>query len=77
MLHHAGFLLGIVAVVLVLGLAGCGYTPGERALTGGAIGAGLGAGVAGLTGGNMGTGAIIGGAGGALAGAVTAPPQRW
>lgn len=54
--------------------AACGTTPGERALSGGAIGAATGA----VIGNNVGegdatTGAIIGGAVGAVGGAVTAP----
>jgi hypothetical protein len=58
---------------LALGLAGCGYSPGTRALTGGAIGAGAGAGIAAVSGGNPGTGALIGAGVGAVGGAVTAP----
>ncbi|MCK8786487.1 hypothetical protein M0638_19100 [Roseomonas sp. NAR14] len=54
-----------------LGLAGCGYSTGDRAVSGGLIGAGTGAGVAALTGGNAGTGALIGGGVGAVGGAVT------
>lgn len=65
-----------ICIVLLLELAGCGYTPGERALTGGALGAGLGAGVAGLSGGSMGMGALIGGGAGALGGLLTAPQRR-
>lgn len=34
---------GVLLAASVTALAGCGYTPGERALTGGAIGAGGGA----------------------------------
>jgi hypothetical protein len=62
----------VVAAVLV-GLAGCGYRPSDRALSGGLIGAGGGAAIAGITGGNPGVGALIGGAAGALGGAVTSP----
>jgi hypothetical protein len=58
---------------LTLGLAACGNTPGERALTGGALGAGAGAAIGGLSGGHAGTGALIGGGAGALGGALTAP----
>lgn len=54
-------------------MAGCGYTPGERALSGGVIGAGAGAAVSGVSGGNIGTGAAVGAAGGAIAGAATTP----
>jgi hypothetical protein len=56
-------------------LSGCGYNPGDRALSGGLIGAGTGAGVAAIAGGNVGTGALIGGAVGAVGGAVTSPRQ--
>jgi len=56
-----------------LGLAGCGYTTGDRAISGGLLGAGAGAGVSALTGGNVGTGALIGGGLGAAGGALTRP----
>jgi osmotically inducible lipoprotein OsmB len=55
-----------------LGLAACGTSPGERAVSGGLIGAGTGAAVGSLTG-SAGTGALIGGALGAAGGAVTSP----
>jgi osmotically inducible lipoprotein OsmB len=58
---------------IVLGLAGCGYDPGTRAVTGGLIGAGAGAGIAAATGGRPATGALIGAGVGAVGGAVTAP----
>jgi hypothetical protein len=61
-----------MVVGLLLGLAGCGNSPGTRALTGGALGAGAGAGVAAITGGRPATGALIGGGVGAVGGAVTA-----
>lgn len=54
-------------------LAGCGYSPGSRALSGGAIGAGAGAIVGAATGLGPGTGALIGGSLGAVGGAVTNP----
>jgi len=63
----------ISAVLALLGLAGCGYTPGSRALSGGAIGAGGGAIIGAATGLGPGAGALIGGAAGALTGAVTNP----
>lgn len=66
----------LIVIALAAGLAGCGYTPGERAVTGGLLGAGAGAGVSALTGGNPGMGALIGAGVGAIGGAVTAPPQR-
>jgi len=63
----------IAAGLALLGLAGCGYSPGSRALSGGAIGAGGGAIIGAATGLGPGTGALIGGAAGALTGAVTNP----
>jgi osmotically inducible lipoprotein OsmB len=54
-------------------LTGCGYSPGHRALTGGAIGAGGGAILGGATGLGAGTGALIGAGVGAGTGAATAP----
>ncbi|MBU6420178.1 MAG: hypothetical protein KGQ79_10705 [Proteobacteria bacterium] len=56
-------------------LAGCGYSPGNRALTGGAIGAGGGAIIGAATGMGAGTGALIGAGAGALTGAVTSHQQ--
>lgn len=67
-------LVGVVAgASLLMLLAGCGETPGTRAVTGGLLGAGAGAGVAAVTHSNVGAGALIGGGVGALGGAVTAP----
>jgi hypothetical protein len=63
----------IAACIAALSLAGCGYTPGSRALSGGAIGAGGGAIIGAATGLGPGAGALIGGAAGALTGAVTNP----
>jgi osmotically inducible lipoprotein OsmB len=60
-----------VAAVLLFGLAGCGHSMGDRALSGGAIGAGGGA-VAGAVLGNPLAGALVGGAAGAGIGAATA-----
>jgi osmotically inducible lipoprotein OsmB len=62
-------LLLIAAVALAL--AGCGNSPGSRAVTGGLLGAGAGAAI-GSTQGSAGTGALIGGGLGALGGAATA-----
>lgn len=56
-----------------MSLAGCGETPGTRALSGGALGAGAGAVIGGASGGKAGTGALIGGVSGAGAGALTVP----
>lgn len=65
-------LLGAGALVALFGLAACGNTPGQRAVSGGLLGAGTGAAVGSLSG-NMGTGALIGGGVGAAGGALTAP----
>jgi len=54
-----------------LSLTGCGYSTGDRALSGGLLGAGTGAGIAAITGGNAGTGALIGGGLGVAGGALT------
>lgn len=64
--------LGLLAL-LALGMAGCGYTPGQRAFSGAGIGAAGGAVLGAATGGNPLTGALIGGAGGALLGGLTSP----
>jgi len=64
-------LSGSIAVLALAGLAACGSSPGERALSGGAIGAGAGALGGAATGGSAATGAIIGGAAGAATGALT------
>ena len=63
----------LLAGLAALALAGCGYSPGSRALSGGAIGAGTGAIVGAVTGIGPGTGALIGGGVGALTGAATNP----
>jgi hypothetical protein len=66
-------LLPASLIGITLGLSGCGYTPGQRALSGGAIGAGTGAVIGAVTGTGPAGGALIGGALGAVAGAVTNP----
>jgi len=58
--------LSLVAGSMLTVLAGCGYSPGTRAVTGGA-------GIAAVTGGRPLTGALIGGGIGAAGGALTAP----
>lgn len=65
----------ILSLVLLasLGLAACGQSTGDRAVSGGLLGAGAGAGVAAITGGSLGTGALIGGGVGAAGGALTNP----
>jgi len=66
----ASKLLAIVS----LALAGCGVTPGCRAISTGMLGAGTGAAIAAIAGGPVGLGAAIGGVTGVVGGAVT-PPQ--
>lgn len=67
--------LAVSALVtgMVIGLTGCGYSPGSRALSGGAIGAGAGSIIGAATGLGPAGGALIGGAVGAIGGAVTNP----
>jgi hypothetical protein len=64
----------IIVVAASLALAGCGVTPGCRAVSTGALGAGTGAAIAAIAGGPVGFGAAIGGATGLIGGAAT-PPQ--
>ncbi len=61
----------MLAVIVLTSLAACGSTKGDRALSGAAIGAGAGTVGSVVTGGNPVTGAVIGGAVGAAAGALT------
>jgi hypothetical protein len=61
----------LVLASLGIALAGCGYSTGDRAVSGGLIGAGAGAAVGAVTGGSPLTGALIGGGIGAVGGAVT------
>ena len=66
-----------LALIAAAGLAGCGYTPEQRATSGGLIGAGTGAAIANAAGGGPGAviaGALLGGGTGAVIGANTAPP---
>ena len=56
---------------LGLGLVGCGYTRGDRALSGAGIGAGVGAAGSAITGGDPVTGAAVGAGVGAATGALT------
>lgn len=70
-MHGKMINFSLLAAIGVM-LAGCGNTPGERALTGGAIGAGAGAIVGGAAGAPV-TGALVGAGAGAVGGAVTAP----
>ena len=68
------YLLSAAVLAGALALAGCGETPGCRALTGGALGAAGGAAL-GAIGGNPGLGALAGGAAGAATGALTPPSE--
>jgi osmotically inducible lipoprotein OsmB len=61
----------LVLATLTFSLAACGYSPGDRAASGGLIGAGGGSAIAAITGGSPLLGAAIGGAVGAIGGAVT------
>ena len=63
----------LLVVGVAVMLAGCGSSPGSRALSGGLLGAGAGAAIGAATGGNPATGALIGGAVGAIGGAATSP----
>lgn len=62
-------------VTLGLGLAACGTTKTERALSGAGIGAAIGTAGAAITGGNKLTGAAVGAAAGAATGALTDKKQ--
>ena len=75
--RNARRLITAGALVTIIGLAGCTnpYSPGQRALGGGALGAGAGAIVGAATGGSPATGALIGGGIGALGGALTTPQR--
>ncbi len=61
----------ILSTAVILPLAACGDTTGERALSGAGIGAGVGAAGAAVTGGSLLGGAALGGAVGAATGALT------
>ena len=61
----------VAAATLAVSVGACGYSTGDRAVSGGLIGAGTGAAVGAIVGGNPGTGALIGGAVGAAGGALT------
>lgn len=60
-----------IFTALALGLAACGSSKGDRAISGGALGAGTGAAIGAITGGSAVGGALLGGAAGAAAGALT------
>jgi len=58
-----------VCAALTLATSACGDTPGQRALTGGAL--------VGAAAGNPLAGAVVGGLGGAAVGAATTPNRNW
>ena len=60
-----------LCAVAMLGVAGCGKSKGDRALSGAGIGAGAGAVGGAIVGGDPLAGAVIGGAAGAATGALT------
>jgi len=62
---------GLLLAGIAMGVSGCGYSRGDRALSGGLLGAGGGAAIGAVTGGSPLAGAAIGGAAGALGGALT------
>jgi hypothetical protein len=64
-------ILTAVLALSTLALAGCGHSRGDRTVSGGLLGAGAGAAISGINGGSLATGAVIGGALGAVGGAVT------
>ncbi len=70
--------LSIAALVVTsLTLAGCGYTPEQRATSGAALGGATGAAQGAATGGGVGAalaGGVLGAATGAIVGANTRPP---
>ena len=63
------------ALAAVLSLSACGYSQGDRALSGGLLGAGGGAAIGGAAAGLPGAalGAAVGGVAGAATGALTSP----
>jgi osmotically inducible lipoprotein OsmB len=68
--------LAAITSALSLLLTARGETPGERAVTGGAVGAAGGAAVGAATGNTLG-GAVVGGLGGAAVGAATTPRRTY
>lgn len=61
------------AAITALGLAGCGNTKQDRALSGAGLGAAAGGAAGALSGGNVLGGALLGGAAGGAAGYLTDP----
>lgn len=65
------YLTLVIMTLACVGLAACGSSKTDRALSGGGIGAGVGAAGSAVTGGDPITGAVIGGAVGAATGYLT------
>ena len=66
-----------ILIISLIALAGCGYTPEQRAVSGAALGGATGAAIGAATGGGVGAalaGGALGAATGAVVGATTAPP---
>jgi osmotically inducible lipoprotein OsmB len=70
---HTALAKFVASAALAASVAACGYSPGDRAVSGGLLGAGTGAAIGAATGGSPLTGAAIGGAVGAVGGAATSP----
>ncbi len=70
-------LVAALVVAVAAQLAGCGYTPEQRATSGAALGGATGAAIGAASGGGVGAalaGGVLGAATGAIVGANTAPP---
>ena len=61
----------VSVAALAAPVSACGYSRGDRAVSGGLLGAGTGAAIGAVTGGSPATGALIGGGVGAVGGAAT------
>ena len=66
-----------ILATLTLAVAGCGVTPGCRAVSTGALGAGTGAAIAAVAGGPILLSSAIGAAAGAVTGAATPAPTAY
>jgi hypothetical protein len=66
-----------ILIISAIALAGCGYTPEQRGISGAALGGATGTAIGAATGGGVGAalaGGALGAATGAVVGAATAPP---
>ena len=69
-----------ILIISSIALAGCGYTPEQRGLSGAALGGATGAAIGAATGQGVGAalvGGALGAATGAVVGAATAPPPPY